>query len=211
MKERAAHKLGNRLGPPRFLAFLATTLVVSLLAIPRLGGAVGLLAGFNAGSLLFLLLAAPLLKPHSPSNMRRHAEENDANRPLLLAITGIVSITILVAIFTLIHSASSGPRKLGILVSLALAWLFSNSIYALHYAHLYYRRGSAGGLGFSGPEQPDYSDFAYFAFTLGMTFQTSDTSVTTREMRQAVTMHCLAAFLFNLGVIAFTINMLGQP
>ena len=43
-----------------------------------------------------------------------------------------------------------------------------------------------------------------------MTFQTSDTEVETREFRRVVTLHSLAAFLFNLGVVAFTINVLGS-
>ncbi|WP_199553583.1 DUF1345 domain-containing protein [Sandaracinobacteroides hominis] len=204
------NRIGNRLGPPRFLTFLLVMLGVCLFSIPNLGTALGLLAGFDAGALVFLLISLPLLKHHTPADMRRHAGDNDANRPLMLMITTIVSMTILVAIFWLMHSATSGMDKLGIIGSLALAWLFSNTVYALHYAHLHYRRGSKGGLQFSGKEQPDYSDFIYFAFTLGMTFQTSDTAVESREMRQAVTMHCLAAFLFNLGVISFTINVLGQ-
>ena len=31
----------------------------------------------------------------------------------------------------------------------------------------------------------------------------------TRQLRRVVTLHCLAAFVFNLGVVAFTINVLG--
>ena len=29
-------------------------------------------------------------------------------------------------------------------------------------------------------------------------------------MRKVVTIHCLAAFVFNIGVLAFTINVLGS-
>jgi uncharacterized membrane protein len=29
-------------------------------------------------------------------------------------------------------------------------------------------------------------------------------------MRRIVTIHCLAAFVFNIGVLAFTINVLGN-
>ena len=74
---------------------------------------------------------------------------------------------------------------------------------------MFYVEGSKGGLKFSGTGNPDYSDFVYFAFTLGMTFQTSDTAVETRHMRQIVTVHSLLAFVFNIGVLAFTINVLG--
>jgi len=42
-----------------------------------------------------------------------------------------------------------------------------------------------------------------------MTFQTSDVEITSRSIRRTVTFHCLAAFVFNIGVLAFTINLLG--
>ena len=65
------------------------------------------------------------------------------------------------------------------------------------------------GLRFPEDDKPDYWDFIYYAFCLGMTFQTSDVSVTDSRFRRVSTGHCLAAFVFNLGVIAFTINVLG--
>jgi uncharacterized membrane protein len=42
-----------------------------------------------------------------------------------------------------------------------------------------------------------------------MTFQTSDAGISSRAVRQTVMFHCLAAFVFNLGILAFTINVLG--
>ena len=42
-----------------------------------------------------------------------------------------------------------------------------------------------------------------------MTFQVSDMNITSKRMRRVVMFHCLAAFVFNLGVLAFTINVLG--
>ncbi|MFX5693335.1 DUF1345 domain-containing protein, partial [Acinetobacter baumannii] len=65
------------------------------------------------------------------------------------------------------------------------------------------------GLAFPGNEPPDYFDFLYFAFTLGMTFQTADVEMTGRAIRRIAIVHCLAAFVFNIGVIAFAINVIG--
>jgi uncharacterized membrane protein len=42
-----------------------------------------------------------------------------------------------------------------------------------------------------------------------MTFQTSDMNIEARHIRRVVTFHCLAAFVFNLGIVAFSINVLG--
>ena len=101
-----------------------------------------------------------------------------------------------------------------VVLTLVLAWLFSNVIYALHYAHLYYSNDENGedqrGLDFPDCKEPDYWDFLYFAFTLGMTFQTSDVEIRSRRLRRIVLGHTLAAFVFNIGVIAFTINTVGS-
>ncbi len=42
-----------------------------------------------------------------------------------------------------------------------------------------------------------------------MTFQTSDVDIQSRICRRAVMFHCLGAFVFNIGIIAFSINILG--
>ncbi len=43
-----------------------------------------------------------------------------------------------------------------------------------------------------------------------MAFATSDVQISGQHMRRIVTIHCLAAFAFNIGVLAFTINVLGS-
>jgi uncharacterized membrane protein len=43
-----------------------------------------------------------------------------------------------------------------------------------------------------------------------MAFATSDVEITSQHVRRVVTVHCLAAFAFNIGVLAFTINVLGS-
>ena len=155
------------------------------------------------------VLAPMLFRDESADNMRQHATENDANRTVLLGISTIVSLVIMVTV-AMELGGKNKPDIVLIVATLILAWLFANTVYALHYAHVYYLEGSEGGLSFSGEDCPDYSDFVYFAFTLGMTFQTSDTGVETRRLRRIVTVHSFAAFIFNIGVLAFTINVLGS-
>ena len=76
-----------------------------------------------------------------------------------------------------------------IVATLALAWLFANMVFTLHYAHLYYlQKGGRdrGGIQVPGVKEPDYWDFLYFAFTLGMTFQTSDVTISDAHVRRVV-------------------------
>jgi uncharacterized membrane protein len=202
--------LGARVAPPRFLLFLLLFLGVAggLLQAGAMAGAPAILIGFDAGALAFLLSLVGLLGRHEAAAIRAHAERNDARRGVLLVVTFATLLVVLIAIGWLLEGAVDRQAKLLIVATMALAWLFSNSVYALHYAHLYYHPRHEGGLAFKGDLSPDYADFVYFAFTLGMTFQTSDVEITTRAMRRTVTLHSLGAFLFNLGVIAFTINVL---
>lgn len=193
-----------------FLALLASMAPFGLL----LPWHEAVMAGFDVAALAFILSAWPLLDA-DPDAMRRKAADNDANRQLMLLLTGIVSVVILIAVGVAV-SQHGGPSVAAIallLATLALAWLFSNLVYAMHYAHIFYlgdgKGGDSGGLDFPDTREPGYWDFLYFAFTLGMTFQTSDVAVTNGEMRQTALFHCLAAFVFNLGILAFTINVLG--
>ncbi|MBV9932378.1 MAG: DUF1345 domain-containing protein [Alphaproteobacteria bacterium] len=216
MATRTAPSIGNRIAPVRFLVFLALLVPGGAFAGVEWGWRTGVMSGFDVASAVFLVSLWPLFGTDIPG-IRARAAANDANRALLLVVTGIVMLTVLTAVGAELQKGEppSGPMKAAIVATLALAWLFSNMVYALHYAHLFYSRdrkagGDVGGLDFSGTGKPSYSDFVYFAFTLGMTFQTSDTGVTTPGMRRIVTCHCFAAFVFNLGVLAFTINVLGS-
>lgn len=207
-------RLGRSIAPARFLLFGAVFLAVSgiavmLLANPRLA----LLIGFDAAALVFFASVLPLLNDDT-GTMRRTAEVNDANRPALLAITVLISLVILFAIGTLIAGKETLHwQGLTLVVgTLVLTWFFANTVFALHYAHLYYLPGAdgdRGGLEFPNAKEPDYWDFLYFSFTLGMTFQTSDVAISGASLRKVVLGHSMAAFLFNMGILAFTVNALG--
>jgi uncharacterized membrane protein len=206
--------IGNMIMPSRFLAFLATLIVAVPVCINLLGNLpLGIMAGFDIAAVLLLGLCISLLSTRETGDIRQHALENDANRPLLLALTGIIMLVLFVAIAA--ESVGHNPQpetKVLIILTLALAWLISNLIYALHYAHLAYMKpdASCSGLEFPGTSEPLYWDFIYFAFTCGMAFATSDVVIKDQHIRKVVTIHCLAAFAFNIGVLAFTINVLGS-
>jgi uncharacterized membrane protein len=112
---------------------------------------------------------------------------------------------------------SSGPAKdllvgLGI-ISVVLAWGIVHTVFTLRYARLYYGqpRGDGqprGGIDFNEEDPPRYSDFAYLAFTVGMTFQVSDTSLQTKQMRATALRQGLLSYLFGAVIIATTINLI---
>lgn len=210
-------KLGNRLMPPRFLLFLAL-LPLGALAARLLGHAAwpdALALGFDAAALAFLVSLVPLLRDASAETIRAHARDNDANRVLILVITSVLALVVMAALGSELRSARGGDTlaMAKLITTLAMLWLFANTVYALHYAHMWYTADGTGtdaaGIEFPGTKTPDYGDFAYFAFTLGMTFQTSDTSIRSGAVRRIALLHSIAAFVFNIGVIAFSINVIG--
>lgn len=208
-----AVRIARRIAPPRFILF-AVALVIGLVVLrPQLGWARGIMAAFDGAAALFLLTLAPLLGAR-PRTIRIHARGNDANRALLLGVSVIVTLVILVAVASEIRAKSSTITVALVVATLALAWLFSNVVFALHYAHLFYlgndEGSDRGGIDFPGTGEPDYWDFAYFSFTLGMTFQTSDVDISSPMVRRVVLGQSIAAFIFNIGVLAFTINILGS-
>ena len=207
-------KLGNRIAPPRFIAFVVLTIIADLFAVPRLGWPLGSMAGFDFAALVFFVSISPLFNDRA-DEMRRSAKKNDANRAGLLVITAIVMAVVLAAVSSeLLQKQRPHTGEIALIIgTLSLAWLFSNLVYALHYAHIFYT-GTPGGKDLRGIEfpetaEPNYWDFLYFSTCLGMTFQVSDMTITAGGIRRVVMFHCLAAFIFNLGVIAFSINVLG--
>jgi uncharacterized membrane protein len=214
MPSPAQSTIGNRIAPLRFILFVVLLLAAGGAGTAWLGWRHGVMVGFDVAALGFLLSCLPLLSSTDTATIRSHAAKNDTNRLLLLVITSIVMLVVLVTVWVELSSATAAKPASSalVIVTLTLAWLFSNSVYALHYAHLHYAQHEGrdrGGVDFPGRGEPDYWDFVYFAFTLGMTFQTSDVAITDRNIRRVVTAHCLAAFIFNLGILAFTINVLG--
>ena len=208
--------IGNRLAPPRFILFfalLAAGIGAGLTVLPR---PQAVMIGFDLAAIIFLLACIPLFRREA-SAMRKAARDNDAKRVVMLILTLILSMVILVTVAGELVGLErpTGAEKLLIVTTLLLAWLFANMVYALHYAHLFYTGGDGGkdlaGLIFPGDRpEPDYADFVYFSFTIGVALQTSDVVITSSAIRRIVTGHCMAAFIYNLGVLALAVSILGN-
>lgn len=143
------------------------------------------------------------------------------SRPRLLIAAALVVLAAVVCIGAIFAELATvkdmqGPSALRYghiaLAGLTIisSWLFTQVMFALHYAHDYYvalMRSGSGGLEFPGGHAPDYSDFLYFACVTGTSGQTADVSFSSRAMRRIGTVHCVLAFFFNTAVVALTINI----
>lgn len=179
-------------------------------------GQLSLLAGWDTTIVLYLVWVWLSVLPLTGEQARTHAVREDPGRAIADILLVIASVASLGAVLLLVLEASraSGIAK-GVDVGLGLAsvivsWFLVHTTYALKYARLYYGGKKDNGVSFNEADLPVYTDFAYLAFTLGMTFQVSDTNITTKEMRAAALKHALLAYLFGTVIIATTINILAS-
>lgn len=205
-----------RIPHPRFLLFLALLAGVSGIAGRFVSSTEAFVIGFNIGALAFLGSTLLLWGSDDIEAMRARSARDDGGRVLLPITAALALATTLVALARMIQVRRTPSIEdiALVLITIAIAWLFFNLVYAFHYAHMYYDQdgeADARGIEFPGGVQaPLFADFAYFAFVIGMTCQTADTDITSHRIRRVATGHGLLAFFFNLGVFALTINLLSN-
>ena len=97
---------------------------------------------------------------------------------------------------------------LGVL-SVALSWAMVHTVFTLRYARTYYSK-TQGGIDFNESDPPTYLDFAYLALTIGMTFQVSDTNLTSKAIRRIALAHAAFSYLFGAVIVALVINVVAS-
>ena len=196
------------------VALLAGVLVA--IGIALAGGArYAALAAWDATVLVYGVGVWLSVWPMNTAQTRMHAVAENPGRALADVILLFASVASIGAVTILLIDAgsSTGLTKaiditLG-LASIVLSWCMVHTIYMLKYARLYYGRPE-GGISFNEHDSPQYTDFAYLAFTLGMTFQVSDTDLSTKQIRATALRHALLAYVFGTVIIATTINTLAS-
>ncbi|MDR7039359.1 MULTISPECIES: DUF1345 domain-containing protein [Methylobacterium] len=199
---------------PRLLASLLLVAALAV-ALPVESLATRLLIGWCLGVCVYVALVG-WRAARDPATLRGEASRLDDSAmvisvfALLAAAASIGAVAMLV-----LGERGDDPMRAPHLVlaaaTLVCAWAFVQVVFAIHYAHLYYGEGEAGGarggLDFNGDEAPDAWDFLYFSVTIGATSQTSDTDITAKMMRRVVTLQTIYAFFFNTSILALGINL----
>lgn len=175
-------------------------------------------AGFDAAAVLFLAWTWAAIRGMDAAGTAAHATREDPTARTTRLIVLAASVASLVGIGYLLVQASSaqGVERAAVAAlgvgSVAISWVVVHTLFTLHYALLYYGAagpdGTGGGIEF--PQPPRYADFAYLAFTIGMTYQLSDTPVTTGPVRATVLRHALLSYLFGALILAATVNLVSS-
>lgn len=169
----------------------------------------GILSGITASGAVFVVSGWAVLWPMDAAATRRYAGREDL-RPVVeelvlvvAALCGLLGIVVLL----LFGDAGAGHATPAMaLGGVYMAWAALHLMYATRYAYLYYSE-PAGGIDFNAQQAPAYRDFFYFSYNLGMTYQVSDTDVSSSVIRAMTLRHTLLSYVFGTVVLATTINL----
>jgi uncharacterized membrane protein len=195
----------DRLGAKQRVAAALAVAVIAYVAQPdAVSLHTRLVVSWDLGTLAYLCLAWIII--------------GSANAPSTRVVLGAACASIVAIGFVVatIHDLAFWPKSWHLtltIVALISSWLVIHTVFGFHYARRYYRdekrqSGTKGGLAFPGGVDPDYMDFAYYSFVVGMTSQVSDVQVTSPAMRRLTLVHSVLAFIFNIAVLALSINII---
>ena len=172
------------------------------------GALLGVVAGIATTATLFVVAGWIVLWPMDAEDTRRNVSREDF-RPAAgelvsvgAALGGLVGIVALLLGGTGRDHAAAAVAPAGVF----MLWAVLHLMYATRYAHLYYA-DPPGGIDFNDDDAPAYRDFLYFSYNLGMTYQVSDTGVSSPLIRAVTLRHCLLSYVFGTVILATTINL----
>lgn len=174
-----------------------------------------ILVGWDVAALCYLIWTWNTVGGLDSAGTKRHANVEDASRRVAEAIVLVAGVALLAAVGLVLVKAgqSQGGTKaylitIGIL-SVVFSWTTVHTVFTLRYARSHYQ-APEGGVDFNEKDPPAYLDFAYLAFTIGMTFQVSDTDLTTKQIRRIALSHALMSYLFGAVIVALAINIVAS-
>jgi uncharacterized membrane protein len=212
----------DRLGAKqRLAAALAIAIAVYATVPDSVSWYTRLVASWDAGTLVYLGIAWTIIGRADAQTTRAHALAQDTSGYIIFlfvlgaACASVVAIGFVVAT---IKGLAPWPKAWHLALTIAAlmsSWLLIQTVFGFHYARRYYRdeqqqRPRSGGLAFPGGADPDYMDFAYYSFVVGMTSQVSDVQVLSPIMRRMTLVHCVLAFIFNIAVLALSVNTIAS-
>jgi uncharacterized membrane protein len=206
---------------PHLLAIaLALAIGASVLLQPWFPFRLVMLASWDVGALCYLGLAWLVMARSDDTLTRFRAQRYDPSGYMIFLLVVIAASASFVAIGFMVGDIKDLPfwpraeRLTLSITALFVSWLLIHTLFAFHYARLYYFLAGGGeehhrGLRFPDDDEPDYLDFAYYSFVVGMTSQVSDVAVVSHPMRRLTLIHGVLSFVYNIAILAMSINIIG--
>ncbi|MGH7460813.1 MAG: DUF1345 domain-containing protein [Longimicrobiales bacterium] len=179
------------------------------------------LAAWNVTVLVFLVLICLARDALTTGHYEETAASVRQGKTSALAAVMLVCVMAVAATAATLntvqrHQAGALIHANFSLLSVLSSWFLLQVMFALFYGRYYHLpvTGANGktrkGLEFATDDAPDFWDFVYFSFTVGITYATSDTNVTSRMLRRAVLLQSVISFLFYTVIIGLVINAVLQ-
>jgi uncharacterized membrane protein len=189
--------------------------VVVCFALPHTWvGLTRALIGWNVAVLILLPLTFVHLTGLSARELRERYRAEDPSAPVILLLVvaaAILSVAGIVAYLPALKTALQDDKVAHVLLaSLTIvdSWLLVATMFSVHYADMFYSTEEGRQpLRFPETKEPVFWDFVYFSFTIAAACQTADVSTTEVGIRRVVVAQSVIAFLFNVAILGFAINV----
>ncbi|MFJ3306293.1 DUF1345 domain-containing protein [Streptomyces sp. NPDC086549] len=193
---------------PRVAGAVVLGTVVGVAVALATDVALGALAGIAATELFSVVAGWMVLWPMDATATHRNARREDfrpVTEELLVVAVTLCGLVTIVLLLVRGRSDNGNAAAATALCGVFMAWAALHLMYATRYAYVYYE--SAEGIDFNSDQPPAYRDFFYFSYNLGMTYQVSDTGVSSSAIRAIVLRHALLSYVFGTSILATAINL----
>ncbi|MHA7649002.1 DUF1345 domain-containing protein [Mycobacterium sp. ML4] len=196
----------------RLVAAGVIGVVAVLLIAPAAGWAYAPSVGWTAAASVYLVWTWIVVLPMDAERTREHVMPQDPPSGWLIDVAILsASVASLGGVAHLLTASSKAGVEKNVaagvgVVCIAVAWCVVHTVFSVRYADIYYSN-SAGGIDFNATDNPRFLDFFYLGFTIGMTYQVSDTTLQTGQLRRIALCQALLSYLFGAVILAVTINL----
>jgi uncharacterized membrane protein len=173
------------------------------------------LIGWNGAMFVLVPLTYIWMRKLDARALRAKYREEDPTAPVILLVTvigALLSVMGIVALLSTAKEVPSGQRVAHLILAtmtIVNSWALVHTMFTIRYADMFYSvpDGQSPVLSFPDTAEPLFWDFVYFSFTIGVACQTADVSTRHTDIRRVVTIHSVIAFVFNLAVLGFALNV----
>jgi len=206
----------------KFYISLITALIIVVISYGKISASTQFTLTWTGFALMLTSLSWATIFSVHPLEMKKIAKIQDSSRTFIFVFILTAALVCLFVVIILLKSTKNLTGEAltsHILLSIGAvisSWVLVHTLFVFRYAHMFYENRPKGkshdkyleGLDFPKEDEPDYLDFSYFSFVIGMTFQVSDVTISSKQIRRLALLHGLISFAFNTVIVALSINVI---
>lgn len=173
-----------------------------------------LLVSWNSGVIMFLVWVFVWMSGCNAEQLyKRYKEEDETAAVILVTVicAALLSLAAIVLLLSTVKQVAGFERAMHVslaALTVATSWTLVPTMFTLHFTDEYYSASDDDRpLLFPETHRPVFWDFAYFSFTISVACQTADVATANTAIRRVVLAQSLIAFVFNLFILGFAVNI----